>query len=120
MGADRAAVGAGFGTPHRVTAASTPDHKPATFTLLLGFAQQRTGRRPVRLSIADLDAPAIGAFLQHLETVRGNTAVTRNARLAALRSFLRYAALRAPERAEVIQCVLAIPPKRFDRPSSTA
>ncbi|MGW1616976.1 tyrosine-type recombinase/integrase, partial [Streptomyces sp. NPDC002285] len=85
------------------------------FTLLLGFAQQRTGRRPARLSIADLDAPTIGAFLQHLETVRGNTAATRNARLAAIRSFFRYAALRAPEHAAIIQRVLAIPPKRFDR-----
>ncbi|WP_406002440.1 tyrosine-type recombinase/integrase [Streptomyces sp. NBC_00829] len=86
-----------------------------TFTLLLGFAGQRTGHRPTRLSIADLDAPAIGAFLQHLETDRGNTTATRNARLAAIRSFFRYAALRAPEHAAVIQRVLAIPPKRFDR-----
>ncbi len=86
-----------------------------TFTLLLGFAEQRTGRRPTRLSIADLDAPTIGAFLQHLETVRGNSAATRNVRLAAIRSFFRYAALRAPEHAAVIQRVLAIPPKRFDR-----
>ncbi|MEN8654595.1 tyrosine-type recombinase/integrase [Streptomyces sp. 21So2-11] len=58
---------------------------------------------------------SIGAFLQHLETVRGNTTATRNARLAAIRSFYRYAALRAPEHAAVIQRVLAIPPKRFDR-----
>jgi integrase/recombinase XerD len=86
-----------------------------TFKLLLGFAEQRTGRRPARLSIADLDAPTIGAFLQHLETVRGNTAATRNARLSAIRSFFRYAALRAPDHAAVIQRVLAIPPKRFDR-----
>jgi site-specific recombinase XerD len=86
-----------------------------TFKLLLGFAELRTGRRPARLSIADLDAPTIGAFLQHLETVRGNTAATRNARLAAIRSFFRYAALRAPDHAAVIQRVLAIPPKRFDR-----
>ena len=86
-----------------------------TFKLLLGFAEQRTGRRPARLSIADLDAPTIGAFLQHLESVRGNTVATRNARLAAIRSFFRYAALRAPDHAAVIQRVLAIPPKRFDR-----
>jgi site-specific recombinase XerD len=86
-----------------------------TFKLLLGFAELHTGRRPARLSIADLDAPTIGAFLQHLETVRGNTAATRNARLAAIRSFFRYAALRAPDHAAVIQRVLAIPPKRFDR-----
>lgn len=86
-----------------------------TFTLLLGYAEQRTGRPPTRLSITDLDSPATGTFLQHLETARGNTAATRNVRLAAIRSFFRYAALRAPEHAAVIQRVLAIPPKRFDR-----
>lgn len=86
-----------------------------TFTLLLSFAERRTSRRPSRLSIADLDAPTIGAFLQHLETVRGNTAATRNVRLAAIRSLFRYAALRAPEHAAVIQRVLANSPKRFDR-----
>lgn len=85
------------------------------FKLLLGFVQQHTGRRPARLRVADLDAPTIGAFLQHLETDRGNTTATRNARLAAVRSFFRYAALRAPDHAAVIQRVLAIPPKRFDR-----
>ncbi|MCW1100170.1 hypothetical protein OJ963_41075 [Streptomyces sp. RS2] len=67
------------------------------------------------MSIADLDAPTIGAFLHHLETVRGNIAATRNVRLAAIRSFFRYAALRAPEHAAVVQRVLAIPPKRYDR-----
>lgn len=86
-----------------------------TFTLLLTFAEQRLGRRPVQLRIADLDAPTIGAFLQHLEVTRGNTVATRNARLAAIRSFFRYAVHRAPDHAAVIQRVLAIPPKRFDR-----
>jgi integrase/recombinase XerD len=86
-----------------------------TFKLLLGFLAQRASRPPARLSITDLDAPAISAFLQHLETSRGNTTVTRNARLAALHSFFRYAALRAPEHAAIIQRALAIPPKRFDR-----
>ncbi len=86
-----------------------------TFKLLLGFLAQRTGRPAARLRITDLDAVTIGAFLQHLETTRGNTAATRNARLAAVRSFFRYAALHAPDHAELIQRVLAIPPKRFDR-----
>ena len=58
----------------------------------------------------------ITAFLQHLETERGNTTATRNARLAAIHSLFRYAALRAPEHAELISRVLAIPPKRRDRP----
>ena len=86
-----------------------------TFTLLLAFVEQRRGRRPEHLCLADLDAPTIGAFLQHLEVTRGNTVATRNARLAALRSFFRYALPRAPDHAAVIQRVLAIPPKRCDR-----
>ena len=53
---------------------------------------KRAARQPTRLSIADLDAPTVGAFLQHLETVRGNTAATRHIRLAAMQSFLRYEA----------------------------
>jgi len=85
------------------------------FTLLLGFICQRTGRQPSQLSVTDLDAVTIGAFLQHLQNERGNTGATRNARLAAVHSFFRYAAVRAPEHALIIQRVLAIPPKRLDR-----
>jgi integrase/recombinase XerD len=83
--------------------------------LLLVFAAQRTGKSPSRLDIADLDAPLIGAFLHHLETDRGNGVRTRNARLAAIHSLFRHAALQRPEDAAVIARVLAIPPKRFDR-----
>src|SRR5436190_9789903 len=83
--------------------------------LLLAFAEQQTGKPPSRLDIADLDAPLIGAFLHHLEHERGNSVRTRNARLAAVHSLFRYAALRHPEHAAVIARVLAIPPKRFDR-----
>jgi integrase/recombinase XerD len=83
--------------------------------LLLTFAEQQTGKPPSRLDIADLDAPLIGAFLHQLETVRGNSTRTRNARLAAIHSLFRYAALRHPEDAAVIARVLAIPPKRFDK-----
>jgi integrase/recombinase XerD len=86
-----------------------------TFRLLLAFTATRTGRQPARLRLADLDAPAITAFLQHLQTERGNTTATRNARLAAIASFFRYAALHAPDNAAIIQRVLAIPPKRRDR-----
>lgn len=85
------------------------------FKLLLGFVQQRTGRHPAQLSLAELDATMIGAFLQYLQDGRGNSVVTRNARLAAIHSFYRYAALYAPEHAALIQRVLAIPPKRTDR-----
>lgn len=86
-----------------------------TFKLLLGFAQARAGRHPAQLSITDLDAVTIGAFLQHLHTERGNAPTTCNARLAAVHSFFAYAALRAPEHAALIQRVLAIPPQRVDR-----
>ena len=81
----------------------------------MGFAAEQTGKPPSRLDIADLDAPLIGAFLNQLETGRGNSARTRNARLAAIHSLFRYAALRHPEHAAVIARVLAIPPKRFDK-----
>jgi integrase/recombinase XerD len=86
-----------------------------TFKVLLAFALARTGIEPSRLGIQDLDAPLIGEFLNHLETERGNSARTRNARLAAVHSLFRYAALHHPEQAASIQRVLAIPPKRFDR-----
>lgn len=85
------------------------------FTLLLGFAAAHARRQPAQLGLADLDATTVGAFLQHLQTQRGNTAATRNARLAAIHSFFRHALPRAPEHAALIQRVLAIPPQRHDR-----
>jgi site-specific recombinase XerD len=85
-----------------------------TFRLLLRFLQQRTGKAPSDLDWDDLTAETISAFLDHLEDCRGNTARSRNARLAAVRSLFRYAALRHPEHAQLIQQVLAIPQKRFD------
>jgi integrase/recombinase XerD len=86
-----------------------------TWRLLLGFVQSRTGTQPSRLDIADLDAELIGQFLNHLEQQRHNGIRTRNARLAAIRSFYRYAALRHPEHAGLIARVLDIPTKRCDR-----
>jgi integrase/recombinase XerD len=86
-----------------------------TLRLLLVFASARHGIEPSKLDVDNLDAPLIGAFLDHLEHQRENGVRTRNARLAAIRSLFRYAALRHPEHAAVIERVLAIPPKRFDR-----
>ncbi len=57
----------------------------------------------------------ISAFLNHLETERHNSIRTRNVRLTAIRSLFSYAALRHPEHALLIQRVLAIPPKRFEK-----
>jgi len=86
-----------------------------TLRLLLSFAAQHTSKPPSMLDVDDLDAPLIGAFLDHLEHERGNTVRTRNARLAAVRSLFRYAALKHPEHAATIQRVLAIPAKRTDQ-----
>lgn len=82
------------------------------FRLLLNFAWQTTATPPWQLDLGQLDADLITAFLQHLETDRGNSPRTRNARLAAIHSLFRYSALHAPEHAETIQRVLAIPGKR--------
>jgi integrase/recombinase XerD len=85
------------------------------FKLLLRFAQRQTGKPPSELDLGDLDVELVGAFLDHLEHDRGNTPRTRNARLAAIHSMFRFAALQHPEHAASIARVLAIPPKRFDR-----
>lgn len=86
-----------------------------TFRLLLGFIAATKKIVPSKLDFTDLDAPTIGAFLTHLESERANSVRTRNARLAAIHSLFRYAALEHPEHADLIARVLAIPQKRFDR-----
>lgn len=86
------------------------------FEILLRFAEGRTGRAASALRFADLDAPLVLVFLEHLEKERGNSPRTRNLRLAAIRSFMRYASMREPSILPIAQRVLAIPAKRFDRP----
>jgi integrase/recombinase XerD len=83
--------------------------------LLLQFAQARAGKQPSKLDIADLDAQLVGDFLNYLEQERHNSARTRNARLAAVHSFFRYASLRHPEHALLVARVLEIPTKRCER-----
>ena len=96
-------------SPHTVAAYRN------TFRLLLRFAADRLGRAPSQLLLADLDATFLGKFLDHLERERGNTARSRNARLAALHSFFRYVAFTDPTHALLCQRILAIPSKRFER-----
>jgi len=86
-----------------------------TFRLLIKFAQQRLKKQPSILTIEDMDAPFIGAFLNSLEKDRGNSSRSRNVRLAAIHSFFRYAALQEPAQSALIQRVLAMPSKRYDR-----
>lgn len=87
-----------------------------TFRLLLGYAREQTRRKPTELTLAEIDATLVTGFLAHLERDRGNCVRTRNARFAAIRSFLNFAATRCPLALPSIQGVLAIPMKRFDRP----
>ena len=85
------------------------------FRLLLHFAKEQLGKMPSQLRVEDLDAPFIGIFLDHLESVRKNSARTRNARLGAIHSFFRYVALEEPALALHCQRILAIPNKRHER-----
>lgn len=86
-----------------------------TFRLLIAFAQRRLKTAPSDLAIRALDAPLIVAFLDHLEKERGNSARSRNVRLAAIHSFYRYVSLCEPAVSSVVQQVLAIPSKRYER-----
>jgi len=84
--------------------------------LLVGFVHARTGKTPSTLDWEDLGPETVCAFLDHIETVRHNGPRTRNLRLTAIRSLFAYASLRHPEHAALIQRVLAVPPKRFEKP----
>ena len=87
-----------------------------TFRLLFQFAEKQLAKVPSRLTLEDLNASFLGAFLDHLESTRANGARSRNLRLTAIRSFFRYAALETPQHSGLIQRVLAIPNKRQARP----
>lgn len=86
-----------------------------TFRQLLRFAQQHLHQPPWRLTIEEIDAPLIVAFLDALEKQRGLSVRSRNLRLTAIHSFFRYAAFELPDHAAQVQRVLAIPSKRFER-----
>jgi site-specific recombinase XerD len=86
-----------------------------TFRLLLRFVSEQTGRAPTKLKIEDMDAAVVGDFLTHVETLRRNSARSRNARLAAIRSFFRFVAMCEPAHMLHCQRILAIPGKRYVR-----
>lgn len=87
-----------------------------TFRLLLNYAERVRGTPPAKLALGDFDAQFILDFLAHLETTRHNTVRTRNARLAAIRAFAHYVALQCPPALALVQQILAIPMKRFEKP----
>lgn len=86
-----------------------------TFRLLLQFIEKRVRKPPSALALTDLDPSSIGAFLDELEKGRGNSARSRNLRLTAIRSFYRYAAHEEPAHSGLIQRVLAMPAKRYEK-----
>jgi len=86
-----------------------------SFRLLLEFLRTRTGNEPCSLLITDVDVTAILAFLDHLEEKRGNKVRSRNLRLAAIRTFFRFVALRDPERLGQVTQIMAIPVKRQEK-----
>jgi site-specific recombinase XerD len=86
------------------------------FVLFLNFAEARLGKSPAAMALADITPELIVAFLDHLERQRHNSVRSRNARLAALRSFLKFAAHRDVASLQVIERALGVPVKRFERP----
>jgi site-specific recombinase XerD len=90
-----------------------------TFRLLLRYASARHGKPPVKLTIEDIDADLVADFLVHTETARGNSARSRNTRLAAIRSFFRYVAMSDPTWLLHCQRILAMPSKRYVRRAVT-
>lgn len=95
-------------SPHTVAAYAH------SFTLLVRFAAERLKRRPSDLAVEDIDPQLVLAFLDHVEESRGNSARTRNTRLAAIRTFFRYLEYQAPACLEQVLRIRALPTKRTD------
>jgi integrase/recombinase XerD len=87
-----------------------------TLRLLLSFLEARLGKRPSSLRLEELSATNLAAFLDYCEKERGNSIRTRNTRLAALRSFLRFALRCEPEAMLQLQSAIAIPFKKCVKP----
>lgn len=92
----------------------TGDAYAYAFQLLLVFAAKRLRTPPSALAFEHLDVPLVLAFLDDLESTRGNSARTRNARLAAIKSFVRFVEYRVPACLQQVHCLLAIPSKIVD------
>jgi site-specific recombinase XerD len=103
-------------TQHRAMSSCTVAAYRDTFVLFLDFAQARCAKSSTALKLTDITPELLLAFLDHLEHVRHNVVRSRNARLAALRSFLKFAAHRDVASLQVIERALGVPMKRFERP----
>ena len=101
-------------TLERRVSVNTCDSYAYAFQLLLEYASKRLKVSPSRLELEQLDAPLVLSFLKYLETTRANGASSRNVRLAAIKSFMRFMEYRVPSALAQIQRVLAIPMKKTD------
>jgi len=103
-------------TQQRALSAQTIAAYRDAFVLFLGFAESRLNKSPAAMAMTDITPELIMTFLDHLERHRHNSVRSRNARLAALRSFMKFAAHRDVSSLQVIERVLGVPVKRFERP----
>ena len=99
----------------RAASPHTCDTYAHAFRLLFVFASRKLGVAPSALYLEHLDAPLVLEFLENLQTVRGNSPRTRNARLTAIKSFMRFVEHRVPGALEQLQRVLALPSQKTDR-----
>jgi len=99
---------------HRGNSPHTCDSYAYSFQSLFEFASKKLKVSPSALMLEQLDAVLISSFLEYLEGKRGNSAETRNIRLAAIRSFFRFLQHREPAAIEQVRRVLAIPFKKTD------
>jgi integrase/recombinase XerD len=88
---------------HRGASQHTCDSYAYSFQSLFEFAAAKLKVAPSALMLEQLDATLVSGFLQHLETTRGNSAETRNIRLAAIRSFFRFLQHREPAAIEQVR-----------------
>ena len=93
---------------------NTSDSYAYTFSLLFAYSSEHLKVRPSELLFEQMDAPLVASFLEHLEKVRGNKPNSRNVRLSAIKSFMRYMEYRVPSALDQIRQILAIPAKRGD------
>ncbi|MBI4471600.1 MAG: tyrosine-type recombinase/integrase [Acidobacteria bacterium] len=98
----------------RRASGNTCDSYAYAFKLLFEYASDSLKTTPSQLQLEQIDAPLIVKFLNHLETTRSNGASSRNVRLAAIKSFMRYMEYRVPAALEQIRRILAIPTKKTD------
>lgn len=94
----------------------TIDTYTYAFKLLFEFASDKLGISPSALTLEQIDAPLVLDFLEHLQSVRGNSARTRNSRLVAIKSFMRFLEHRVPSALDQLRRILAIPAQRTDTP----